>query len=39
VTRRSRLDETLEPDQALSVEDTLRAYTQGVRSLSASQTM
>jgi predicted amidohydrolase YtcJ len=29
VTRRSRLDKTLEPDQAIGVEDTLRAYTQG----------
>ena len=28
-TRRTRLDETLEPDQAISVEDALRAYTQG----------
>jgi len=29
VTRRSRLGEPLAPDQAISIEDTLRAYTQG----------
>jgi predicted amidohydrolase YtcJ len=29
VTRRTRLGELLEPEQALSVEDTLRAYTEG----------
>jgi hypothetical protein len=28
-TRRTRREETLEPDQAISVEDALRAYTQG----------
>ena len=28
-TRRTRLQKTLEPDQAISVEDALRAYTQG----------
>jgi predicted amidohydrolase YtcJ len=28
-TRCTRLGQTLEPDQAISVEDTLRAYTQG----------
>ena len=28
-TRRSRLEESLEPDQAISVEDALRAYTLG----------
>jgi predicted amidohydrolase YtcJ len=28
-TRRTRLEETLEPNQAISVEDALRAYTQG----------
>jgi hypothetical protein len=28
-TRRTRLEETLEPEQAISVEDALRAYTQG----------
>jgi predicted amidohydrolase YtcJ len=28
-TRRTRLERTLEPDQAISVEDALRAYTQG----------
>jgi predicted amidohydrolase YtcJ len=29
VTRRTRLGEELEPDQAITVDDTLRAYTQG----------
>jgi predicted amidohydrolase YtcJ len=29
VTRRTRRDKTLEPDQAIGVEDALRAYTQG----------
>jgi predicted amidohydrolase YtcJ len=29
VTRRTRLGEKLEPEQAITVEDTLRAYTQG----------
>ena len=28
-TRRTRRDKTLEPDQAIGVEDALRAYTQG----------
>jgi predicted amidohydrolase YtcJ len=28
-TRRTRLEQTLEPDQAITVEDALRAYTQG----------
>ena len=28
-TRRTRREQTLEPDQAISVEDALRAYTQG----------
>jgi len=29
VTRRSRLEKTLEPDQTISVEEALRAYTLG----------